>query len=303
MPKNSMVLELQREALKPEAKAASLLRTAKVIASKLNLTDALTWIDRELDGYPKVTVKDLPDYRRLHGQPQAWNPYHGWQAINAHDAKTLEYLSFAPIGQAIGAIEHSLDEGSRDKGGTFTFPYPPDVKIRVQNAIDFHTDVQILLGVTQLRNIVDQVKNLVLNWTIELEKAGILGEEMTFSSEEKEEAPKANQSFFIQNVGVLGNVSGQAHVQNQQTATASLDIDKVKDFANQSASAIWALPEPMRAEFEPVLGKILSEVEQPKPDQGKLAELLTSARKICEGATGSLTAQGIVQLIKVIFGA
>jgi hypothetical protein len=301
VPKNSIVLELQREALKPDATAAALLRTAKVIASKLNLPDAVTWIDRELDGYPNVLVKDLPDYRRLHGRPQAWNPYHGWQAINAQDAKTLEFISFAPIGQAIGAIEHSLNE---DRGGaTFTFPYSPELKIKVQNSINWHTDVHILLDVTQLRNIVDQVKNLVLNWTIELEKAGILGEEMTFSSEERKEAPKANQSFFIQNVGVLGDVAGQASVHNQQTASANLDISKIKDLITQAAGVSAALPEATRSELQPVLSNIQTEVAQPEPNHGKLSEMLTSARKIAESASGSLAAQGIVQLIKIIVGA
>src|SRR5689334_4973071 len=119
MPKNSMVLELQRDALKPDESVVSLLRTAKVIASKLGLEDALVWINRELDGYPNTLVKDLPEYRRLHGSPKAWNPYHGWQTINSKDEKVLNYLSFAPVGGAIGSIEHSLAQ--HDSDGMFTF--------------------------------------------------------------------------------------------------------------------------------------------------------------------------------------
>lgn len=301
MSKNSMVLTLQREALKPDVSVVSLLRAAKVIAAKLGLDDALVWINGELDGYPNTLVKDLPAYRRLHGHPKALNPYHGWQTINSRDAKVLDYLSFAPIGQAVGAIEHSLANVS--EGGAFTFQYPPEMRVKVQQAINDYTDVHIEIDPSQLRNIVDQVRNLILNWTIELEKAGILGEEMTFSSEEKMDAPKANQNFFIQNVGVLGSVSGQAIVRNQQTASVNLDIQKIKDLLTQSSAVAGALPESMRNEIDPVLANLHTEVARVEPDQGKLAEMLTSVRKICEGATGSLAAQGIVQLIKIILGA
>jgi len=299
--KHSMVLALQREALKSDVSVASLLRNAKVIAAKLSLDDALVWINRELDGYPNALVKDLPEYRRLRGRAKAWNPYRGWLPIESRDAKVLEYLSFAPIGQAMGAIEHGLEKDI-ERGGVFTFPYPPEMRVKVQNAINDFTDVHIEIDPGQIRNIVDQVRNLVLNWTIELEKAGIRGEEMTFSSEEKMDAPKANQNFFIQNVGVLGNVSGQASVHNQQTGS-NLDIQKIKDLLAQSAAIAGALPEATRNEMQPVLSSIQTEIARPEPDQGKLAEMLSSVRKVCEGATGSLAAQGIVQLIKIIFGA
>lgn len=46
----SIVLFLQREALKLEESVVSLLRTAKVIATKLNFAEALVWIDHEPNG-------------------------------------------------------------------------------------------------------------------------------------------------------------------------------------------------------------------------------------------------------------
>ena len=103
-----MVLKLQADAINEDVSVASLLRTAKALATKLDLEDALIWIDRELNGYEQLATEDLPAYRRCTGEPKAWNPYHGWQPIHFEDAETMKLCSSAPIGQSLGAIEEML---------------------------------------------------------------------------------------------------------------------------------------------------------------------------------------------------
>ncbi|MEJ2120628.1 MAG: hypothetical protein P8Z76_07920, partial [Alphaproteobacteria bacterium] len=64
MSKNTpIVRKLQADATNQEVSVSGLLRTAKLIATKLELEDALVWIDRELDGYAGMPVDDLPQYR------------------------------------------------------------------------------------------------------------------------------------------------------------------------------------------------------------------------------------------------
>ncbi len=65
-----LILKLQAEAANPDASVTNLLRMAKRAATKLNLKDALVWIERELNGYMDVKVDDLPPYRRLTGTPR-----------------------------------------------------------------------------------------------------------------------------------------------------------------------------------------------------------------------------------------
>jgi hypothetical protein len=74
-----LVRKLQAEAANPDASVTNLLRMAKIAATKLNATDALVWIDRELNGYVDLKVAELPPSRQLVGIPQGYNPYHGWQ--------------------------------------------------------------------------------------------------------------------------------------------------------------------------------------------------------------------------------
>jgi hypothetical protein len=75
----SLVDQLQSAALDRNVPVEDLLRRAKVVATKLESHQFLSWIDREMKGYgPDDPV---PEYRELSGIVEAWNPYHGWQAV------------------------------------------------------------------------------------------------------------------------------------------------------------------------------------------------------------------------------
>jgi hypothetical protein len=297
-----LILKLQAEAANPDASVTNLLRIAKIATTKLNLPDALVWIDRELNGYMDLKAEDLPPYRRLMGIPQGYNPVHGWQSIQFPDTKTANIYSEAFIGWALGAIEKAVGEQS---GGTYAFPYSPEEKIAIQQSLNFRVDVRISIHRSQLWNIVEQVRNLILNWALELEKAGVLGEDMHFSDQEKGDAKPVTQQFFIQSVGVLGNVTDQATVTNQQTATVKIELDlvQVRDFLSQARVALPQLPEKEQEAIRPVLETIDRELKAEKPNSSKIREALGSLRKIGEGIAGNLTAQGIIAMIKIIVGA
>jgi len=283
-----LILKLQAEAANPDASVTNLLRMAKIAATKLNLKDALVWIDRELNGYMDLKVEDLPPYRRLMGVPQAYNPVRGWQPIQFPDTKTADIYSEAYIGWALGAIEETVREPS---GGNYAFPYRPEEKIAIQQSLRFRVDVQISIQRAQLWNVVEQVRNLILNWSLELEKAGVLGEDMHFSEQERGDAKPVTQQFIIHNVGVLGNVSDQASVTNQQTATAKIELDlgQVRDFLRQARAALPQLPEKAQEAIRPVLETIDRELEAEKPNSSKIRAAFGSLRKIGEGIAGNLT--------------
>lgn len=294
-----IILKLQADALDQDIPVATLLRTAKIIATKLNLTDALVWIDRELDGYMDIPIAELPKYRRLTGQPKGFNPYHGWQTIQYEDADTARFYAQAPIGQALGSIEEGL-RTKKDRKGLFTFPYPPEIKAQIFKSLNHLNDVANFIDHHQLWGIVDAVRNLILNWTLELEKAGVVGENMTFTADEKREASPVSQNFFAQNVSVFGNASGNAQVSIQQTGTVTLDIERVRSFLGQVRTALPILPDSIRGKVEAVLAETEATALAKTPDQAGLRKLLTSLRTICEGATGNLVAEGIVRLIDTL---
>lgn len=133
---NSFFDEILREASDHNSSLASLLRKAKILASKLELHDFIEWIDNELNGYDCLS-KDLPDYRKINGDPKAYNPYHGWQSIMFQNSKQREAYSFAPIGQGIGSLEKLiLEADDNNTGGVFSFQYSPEIKQNIIDALD-----------------------------------------------------------------------------------------------------------------------------------------------------------------------
>ena len=84
---SSIVLELQQDLLDKNCDILQVLRKAHLIASKLKLAEFDMWIHSELNGYKTKNQDDVPDYRQIHGQVKAWNPYHGWIPVILQDAK------------------------------------------------------------------------------------------------------------------------------------------------------------------------------------------------------------------------
>src|SRR5258705_4398624 len=96
-----LVIQLQKEILSSEKSVTELLRTAKVIASKLDLNEILSWIESELNGY--TVPKSVPDYRIANGvHLRVLNPYRGWCPGEYMDMKL-------PISDGIPTIEHLLE--------------------------------------------------------------------------------------------------------------------------------------------------------------------------------------------------
>lgn len=181
---SGLVLELQRDALNPSVSTLDILRKALVVARKLNLKDFEHWIKLELDGYPS---EDVPDYRRTQGQLRAWNPYHGWQPVVATDEFSLEVLKkFSNVcnSQPIGEL-FQLGENPELK---LLLVLTPQAETYLAQFI--YGKVKISVSSTFIGKILQAVKNIILEWSLQLEEDGIIGEGMSFSDQEKQIAQK-----------------------------------------------------------------------------------------------------------------
>ncbi len=58
---DSLVLQLQRDAMEPNTRVSDLLRKSLVVASKLEIADFGRWAQQELNGY--IGQKEAPPYR------------------------------------------------------------------------------------------------------------------------------------------------------------------------------------------------------------------------------------------------
>jgi hypothetical protein len=290
-----LVIELQTLAVARDTSVIQLVRTAKLVAVKLGLREASAWIDKELNGYHNLS--NLPDYRILGGECRAFNPVNNfWMHVQFPDAELQHICSEARVGQSLGTME-SIVNGDSDNAFLNSHYEQQDTLQRL-----FQEQTKFAIRVTrgQLEGIFDAVRNVVLNWSLELEQAGVLGENMFFTTTEKHEAKPVSQQFFIQNAGVVGNVSHNATVTNHQTVDSVLPIDRVRDLINQANSAVYGLPASAAATASDILKELERETKSPRPNESKIRLGLTSLKTVCEGAMGNIVATGITAAISSI---
>lgn len=294
---SGLVEEIQRDALDPHTSVSTLLRKVKLAAAKLQLPTVEEWVDHELNGYSENPV---PPYRQIKGIPKALNPYRGWIPIMA-PPKMMEAISSANSGQGIAAIEDLLRDSD---GDMFQRPLPPEVI----HALNKHSDVAFgemanFIGRGVLVSIVDKVRNMVLDWAIELEKSGIKGDGMSFKAEEKI-AAQNNPAITIGSVGSFVGVIGS---QNRvgDIIGGSINVTQVKDLAFQLHASHESLVAAGADEtaLSTAVEALIVETEKPQPDTGRLRGLLGDVRAALAGAAGNILASGALSLIGTILGA
>jgi hypothetical protein len=150
-----LVLQLQAECLDANVSILEVLRKALVVARKLSLTEAETWIDKELKGYK--SGDSAPPHRLLTGQIRSWNPYHGWIPMMFEDHREAVYLSKCFVGQPIGELEDLLKHGT----GTLQFPFDPRTEANLMHGMDIPIQTTRHLSRSSVSGIIDAVRNMI----------------------------------------------------------------------------------------------------------------------------------------------
>jgi hypothetical protein len=182
----SLVLELQNEVLDPSVSALNLLRKSLIVATKLKLQDFKKWIEFEINGYKDRQT--IPEYRSVQGEIKCRSPYYGWQTIPSIFDSSTEDLKVRYLHQPISELEKLINSPSN----TLIIKYGAELEKAIMDC--FNLDVQPTIHITKASvcRVLEAVRDTILRWTLDLEENGILGEGMTFSSNEKESATQHN---------------------------------------------------------------------------------------------------------------
>jgi hypothetical protein len=255
----SIVLELQEGIYNNSLSTVEVLRKAYIISRKLNIKDISEWLDSEMNGYNDCKV---PNYRKVSGIIRGWNPYHGWQPVMMEKEMEETCSSFS-LSQSIDEIECLINDV---EGNT----------IECRNGVTSHlikelkADIKINLSKSQLKNILGIVSNKVLDWTLDLEEKGVLGENMTFTKEEKDKAV---------NISISGVHNSPIQIQTEnssQEVNYSLgqkDLLKANDLISSLEAVLednCKLTNDLMADFESVKLQLKKE----KPNKGFIKGLL-----------------------------
>lgn len=185
-----IVIELQQEVLKQDCDIVNVLRRAHVIATKLQLTEFDSWITHELNGYPNQEV--CPEYRKIKGVLKAFNPYQGWIPAMISDIEMETDVCERKMANSISEIV-SLCQEENDLLSDFT-----GAQTEILNKIfrtTFPMKYALFIPRTSVMDIIEKVKNTILEWTLKLEEKGIIGDNMTFTEKEKNTATSIPQTI------------------------------------------------------------------------------------------------------------
>jgi len=295
MTKTSIVLELQTDALNSAIKLSDLLRKSLLVSYKLDLQDFRDWIEQELNGY-KAT-DNIPDYRQLAGEVRCWNPYRGWMPLIFEDPEESKRLSKRMCSQSIPELEHLLEKPTNES--LLHMPFPPEMGSQLSEAVEYETKFSLFVQKVSIKGIIETVRTIVLNWGLNLEKEGILGEGLSFSSKEKEAAkqsPKNTANFF----GPVYN----PHLQQGRNGIVQVDqkISPIEEFISLLGKELESigLSVETKTKVEGEIEIIKAQINSKEPKHLIIKEGLKSIRKILESAAGGAVAHLLLELGKII---
>ena len=290
----SIILRIQGEAQDRNVPLASILSRARIAARRLSLSGVPDWLDKETDGYG--ANDRLPTYRIVPGHHEFFNPAHGcWRPLvhrggppplplrqSVYDLEEL--LHNSPAGYLSSPAGHvQLD--------AYGSPLVFEAQYRIQN-------MDVLRALSSVRR-------LILDWTIALESAGVLGDGAMFTASERTEAYTVTQNFIAQNqsIGVAGNVSGGTNtIAASQTSEGGMDVRKVRDFLAETSGLLEHLPPAIRNEMREAVAEAQAEAGKPNPDEHKVGKALAVIKDLGMRASGSVIASGIVAGVGALLG-
>lgn len=215
----SVVLELQELASNGDNDIGDLLRKTLMVATKLGLTEFRQWALAELNGYTGDLRENLPAYRVIRGELNAYNPVRGLIPLQVpHQLHDL--LAEINVTESVSSLEQLIaNEGSR----SVVYNFSPEQENMLMNMQHDYVKLRPTrsVGTNRIKAILGAVRTTILDWSLALEGDGILGEGLSFSASEKQ---AAMHNINIQNFqGILGNVDGGSSVTqtNSQQITAA----------------------------------------------------------------------------------
>lgn len=182
---DSLVLGLQKDVLDRSIHITDLLRKALLVSRKLKIQDIESWLNSELNGY---TEKEIPDYRVVYGELKAFNPYRGWMPVQVGDGWDKMILQQS-IYLSVSQIENLADKSEK---GIFVIKFPAEQANIIMGIMGQQFEPALYVPVHQLIKIIDTTKTKILEFALDLEEKGILGDGIVFSKDDQIKAQTIN---------------------------------------------------------------------------------------------------------------
>ncbi|TLP69618.1 hypothetical protein FEA48_29440 [Pseudomonas nitroreducens] len=232
----------------------------------------------------------------MKGQLVVENPIHGPIPLFA-DPDFVDDLTDFPIRQSLP----ELIEVSKSTTGIFSH-FPTSVEQRLMRMIEESNGVALRpalkFSTVQINGVIEKVRSRVLEWALDLEEKGVLGEGMTFSPEEKQIVQQQHYHF--------GDVSGsqiQIGTSESSQHQAGGDMTALMALIKHLAGVIRkdAIDVGTRTELEAELATLRAQAASPKPKWPIIRATASSIKSVLENAAGgALASQALPYLAALI---
>lgn len=296
---SGLILELQSDALNSSISTSNLLRKALVISKKLGISEIESWLYSELNGY---SDEDIPDYRQIHGEIKAWNPYNGWIPIMFEDSEMLSQLCTRKIGQPVSEMETLVS--TPNDSHKVQINYPPKIEAWIMRNMGMDFKPALRIPITEVIGILDTIRNKTLDWALELEGRGIIGDGMSFSAQERSAA--SNVNYHITNH--IGSMTNSQIQQDSPKSTQTQNITQTKNTTEiinflarlKSSLPDLDLPNDDKEALQDDIHTIEHQLNAKRPKQGFISDSLKSIDNILQGCAGSALGAGLIESIKLL---
>ncbi|WP_368170959.1 hypothetical protein [Aeromonas sp. R9-2] len=285
----ALIPELIAMASDPTVKTTDLLRKAWVAARQLKQPEWAAWINHELQGYPDGV--ELPPYRLLRGELKVKNPIRGLIPLMSDSPGLIESLSTCRFVKPVGELEVLATA----EHGIVRYLFPPNVAAEIMAMQgDMPMTPEVVLATSQLRGLLELIRDKVLGWALDLADAGIQGEGMTFTPQEQQ---KAKQLVPV-NIHIGGNAAGFQFMQDSPGGQQQQTVTSAQKEAALAALLPWLaqvieqgqLQREACAELQAELDTLKAQAASPNPKWPVIGAVAGSVRAILEGAGGGVLA-------------
>lgn len=231
-----IILELQREVLDEKVNLDSLLRKSYLIAKKLELPIFEDWIKHEQNGYGEY---EIPEYRRVRGQVKGLNNGGRWIPVILSSVAAEERFTTVRLPSSISQL---LDLYKRDQEATVGLAFPVEENQLLIKSCGHNTQYVLEVGKDQIYAIIDAVRNIILEWAIDLEQKGIIGENLSFTDKERITASQdfANISYYNYIVGSNSDIHIRQGSQDNIQELVNIENNREEhNIMDKKESNVW----------------------------------------------------------------
>ena len=278
---NKAVIELQKQCCDSSVLCSDILQKAYLLAKQKKDKQFEEFCSLELQGY---FGKSVPKYRQLSVVYKFRDLYYNcWSPILIEQNSVPNLFFDRPLDISIGEIETFFSANTDE----LQYPLPVEIQKIICNMAHYNfVEISAFAQKTQLAQVFQAVRKIILDWTFEIENTSVLGEDYMFPKTE-------NISVTGNNNNIFNNLS-KSHITINQ---GGIDFEKATQLMDLISNNIKNAGFTTN-EQELVYGYI-KEIHSAiaKKNNSIVQKMLIVIKNMCLNVTENLVASGIVQQI------